>query len=285
MITEPIRKIMKILPDRLYIMIQYFYHFKRFPNLKEPRTFNEKLQWLKLNDRNPIYTTMVDKVLAKAYVASIIGKEHIVPTLGVWDSAEDIDFEALPDRFVLKTNHDSKGVVICADKAKLNIPETRAFLDQQLRTNGYWYGREWPYKNVKKKILAEEYLESPNGDLIDYKLMCFNGKVKCSLVCSDRFTGKGMNITFFDRDWVVLPFERGHPALREGFPKPSTYEEMVRYAEALSKKMYFARIDFYEVKGQVYFGEITLYPGSGLKSFQPEEWDLELGRWLDLSSK
>ena len=282
MSMETIRRLLRIVPDKPYLMLQFFYHFHRLPNLKSPKSFNEKLQWLKLYDRNPLYTKMVDKVEAKKYVASIIGKEYIIPTIGVWQSAREIDFDLLPDRFVIKTNHDSKGVIVCKDKSKLDYSETRRFLCEQLRTNGYWYGREWPYKNVKPRILAEEYLESPDGDLIDYKLMCFNGKVKCTFICTDRFTGKGLHVTFFDRNWNVMPFERSHPSLKNGYPKPKTYDEMVRLAENLSKNMKFARIDFYEVNGKIFFGEITLHPGSGLEAFQPIEWDYKLGSWLKL---
>ncbi len=277
-----IKYLMRIIPDKPYICLQYYHHFHKLPCLKKPKSFNEKLQWLKLYDRKPLYVTMVDKVLAKDYVGNIIGFEHIIPTLGVWNNVEDIDFDKLPNKFVLKTNHDSKGVVVCPDKDKLNIEDTKSFLKKQLKSNGYWYGREWPYKKVEKKILAEQYLEDPTGDLVDYKLMCFDGKVKCSFVCSDRFTGKGLHVTFFDRDWNVMPFERSYPHLENGLPKPSRYEDMIMYAEQIAKGLRFARIDFYEYNNQVYFGEITLYPGSGLESFQPESWDIKIGKWLSI---
>ena len=282
MIPAFVMKMLRFIPDRPYIMLQYYYHFHRLPRLNNPQTFNEKLQWLKLNDRKPIYTTMVDKVLAKDYVAKIIGDEHIIPTLGVWKNADDIDFESLPERFVLKTNHDSHGVVVCKNKAELDITKTREFLNKQLTKNGFWYGREWPYKNVERRILAEEYLDDNGDDLIDYKLMCFNGEVKCSFICSDRYNANGLHVTFFDKDWNLMPFERSHPARKDGFPKPSRYADMVKYAEAISKDMKFARIDFYEVDGEVYFGEITHYPGCGFEAFQPEEWDYRLGSWLKL---
>lgn len=265
------------------------FRFKRFIgkklDLKHPRTFNEKLQWLKLYDRRPAYILMVDKYRVRQYIEEQIGQEYLIPLLGRWDRAEDIDFDSLPDQFVLKCNHDSGCVIVCKDKSRLDIPAARERLAKQLKTNIYWHGREWPYKDVKPCILAEKYMCDANGELNDYKLMCFDGEVKCSFVCSERFTDKGLHVTFFDPDWNVMPFERNHPSVQQGLPKPSQYEKMVELAQILSKEIPFVRVDFYEVDGKVYFGELTLYPGCGFEAFQPEEWDEKMGGWIKLPEK
>ena len=182
-----LKKLLRILPDKLYIQLQYFYHFYRFANLKNPQTFNEKLQWLKLYDRNPLYTTMVDKYKVKEYVANIIGKEYIIPTLAVYNNVEDIDFDRLPNQFVLKCNHDSGGLVICKDKSKLDKKGAIKKLSKALKNNFYYNGREWPYKNVKPCVIAEQYMEdSETEELRDYKFFCFNGDVKILFVALGR---------------------------------------------------------------------------------------------------
>ena len=254
-------------------------------DLKNPKTFNEKLQWLKLYDRNPIYTTMVDKCAVKKYVADLIGEEYIIPTLGEWDNPDEIDFELLPSKFVLKCNHNSgQGMCICRDKTKIDIEEVRSNLKKGLKQNYYLQSREWPYKNVKPKIIAEKYMEDYNSqDLRDYKLMCFNGEVKCSFVCSNRFSDKGLHVTFFDEKWNPMPFERSYPSDPYNIPKPVNYDKMVELAEKLSEGIGFVRVDFYEVNGKIYFGELTFFPGSGMEAFQPEDWDYRLGEWIDLS--
>ena len=277
---------LRMLPDRYAISIIYHNVFGHPINLKNPKSFNEKLQWLKLYNRKPEYSKMVDKAAVKEYVAGIIGYEYIIPTLGVYDTFDSIDFDALPNQFVLKTTHGggNTGVVICKDKASLDIISARIKLEKSLRTDTYIVGREWPYKNVKPRIIAEKYIEDQTGDLRDYKLMCFNGNVKCSFVCSNRSSNAGVQVTFFDRDWNILPFEREHPH-RTDITKPSNYETMVRLAEKLSKNIPFVRVDFYDVAGKVYFGELTFFPGGGFEKFQPEEWDYKLGSWLNLPSK
>ena len=270
------------LPDKLYLKIQFRTIMGKKLNLKNPKTFNEKLQWLKLYDRKPEYTIMVDKYLVKDYVAKKIGKEYIVPTLGVWDSPDEIDFEKLPEKFVLKCNHNSgTGVCICKDKAKLDIEKAKSELRKGLNQDFYLFGREWPYKNVPRKIIAEQYLKNDAGtDLNDYKLMCFNGKVKCSFVCSER--SEKLKVTFFDNDWKRLPFERHYPASEKEIPKPFNFNKMIELAETLSKDIPFVRVDFYEISGKIYFGELTFYPGCGYEEFTPEEWDEKLGSWIKL---
>lgn len=252
-------------------------------NIDNPQTFNEKLQWLKLNDRKPIYSTMVDKYDAKDYVASIIGDKYIIPTYGIWESFDDIDFEALPEKFVLKCTHNSGGVCIVKDKSSFDTSNAKRKIEKCLNRNFYWYGREWPYKNVKPRIIAEEYLDGCGTETInDYKLMCFNGEVKCSFVCSNRNSKSGLNVTFFDREWKRLPFERHYPADLHEISEPQNYQKMIQLAEKLSTGITFLRVDFYEVNNKIFFGELTFFPGGGFEEFTPVSWDYKLGEWMRL---
>lgn len=273
--------------DVEYLKRKFRIKMGRELNLESPQSFNEKLQWLKLYDRNPIYTTLVDKYSVKEYVSSIIGDEYIIPTLGVWDRFEDIDFDELPKQFVLKCTHDSGGLVICKDKELFDYKAARKKIKRSLKRNFYYVGREWPYKNVKPRIIAEKYMSgsSENGDLNDYKLMCFNGKVRCSFVCSERYSNQGMRVTFFDNNWNVLPFERHYPKSNEPIPKPENFELMMEMAEKLSENIPFVRTDFYEIDGKVYFGELTFYPGDGFEEFNPESFDFEIGKMIELPKK
>ena len=254
-------------------------------NLEEPQSFSEKIQWLKLYDRKPVYTTMVDKYAVKDYVAKRIGEQYIIPTLGVWDHFDEIDFDSLPNQFVLKCTHDSGGLVICRDKNEFNKKAAKKKIEKSLKHNYYWQGREWPYKDVKPRIIAEKYMADNNSsELKDYKLMMFNNELKCSFVCTNRFS-KHLNVTFFDSEWKRMPFERKYHVDPNDIEKPARYEEMVEIAKILSEGMIFSRIDLYEIKGRVYFGEITLYPGSGFEDFRPIQWDYELGKWIKLPDK
>jgi hypothetical protein len=282
-----IEKLAPLIPDKPYLKLKFRLVMGSWPNLNNPQTFNEKLQWLKLYNRCPQYTLMVDKVKVKKYVAEILGEEYVIPTLGVWDNPNDIDFDALPNRFVLKCNHNSgTGMCICKEKSKLNIPRVKAALRKGLKENYYLHGREWPYKNVPRKILAEQFIEDKNGaELLDYKLMCFNGKVYCTFVCGDRFSGDGLKVTFYDREWKRLPFTRHYPNLTRDVPRPKRYEQMIEFAEKLSEGLPFARIDFYEIDGRLFFGEITFFPGSGMEEFSPEEYDKILGDLITLPYK
>ena len=231
---------------------------------------------------------MVDKYEAKKYVANIIGDQYIIPTIGVWNNFDEIEFDSLPLQFVLKTTHDSGGVVVVKDKRKLDIDSARSKIEKSLRRNYYYsLGREWPYKNVKPRIIAEKYMSDESGisqdsgELTDYKLMCFNGKVRCTFTCTDRFNG-GLKVTFFDNDWNVLPFERHYPKSDKPIARPRQFEKMKELAEKLSKDIPFVRTDFYEVGDDIYFGELTFFPGSGFEEFNPESWDYELGSWIRL---
>ncbi len=267
--------------DEQFLKKEYFLQMGKPLNLNDPKTFNEKLQWLKIHNRKPEYTTMVDKYAVKQYVADRIGEQYIIPTLGVWEHFDDIDFDNLPKQFVLKCTHDSGGIVICRDKSKLDKKTAKKKLEYYLKRKYYYIHREWPYKNVKPRIIAEKYMTNGDGeDLNDYKLMCFNGKVKTTFVCSDRFSKDGLKVTFYDTDWRRMPFERHYPASKTEIDKPQTYEEMVILAEKLAFGIPFVRVDFYEINGNIYFGELTFFPGSGYEEFTPEEWDKTLGNWI-----
>ena len=282
MFNNIVRKISKIIPDKIYLKIRYRSITGRKLDLKNPKTFNEKLQWLKLYNRKDIYTVMVDKYEAKKYVADTIGEGHIVPTIGVYNKFEDISFDELPKQFVIKCTHDSGGLVIVRDKAKLDIAEARKKINKCLKVNYYYHGREWPYKNVKPRIIVEKYMEDKkNEGLTDYKVMCFNGKAKVIFTCTERF-GDGLKVTFFDLDWNRLPFERHYPSSKKDIPKPKNLKTMIKLSEKLAEGIPFVRMDWYEINGKLYFGEYTFYPGGGMEEFTPEEWDTRIGEMLDL---
>lgn len=277
------RNIIKI-SDEKFLKLLYKMKFKKNLNLDHPKTFNEKIQWLKLYDRKDKYTIMSDKYAAKEYVSNIIGEEYIIPTIGVWDKFENIDFSGLPKQFVLKCTHDSGTVIICKDKARLDISKIRKKVKKNLKRNYYYTGREWPYKNIKPRIIIEKYMED-SEDPKDYKFMCFNGKVKCSFVCSDRRGKDGLKVDFYDLQWNKMPFQRHYPNSKIDIPKPKNYALMIDLAEKLSKEIPFLRVDFYEFNDKVYFGELTFFPGSGFEEFTPSEYDEILGNMLELPKK
>ncbi len=269
--------------DKAYLQMQFKRKIHKKLNLENPKTFNEKIQWLKLNNKNPEFIKMVDKYEAKQYVKNIIGEKYIINTIGIYNSFEEIDFSALPNKFVIKCTHDSGGIVICKDKNQLDIKKTRRKINKFLKRNYFYSGREWPYKNIKPRILIEDYMEDhKNEDLIDYKFMCFNGKVKCEFVCSERRSSEGLAVDFFDTNWNHLPFERHYRNLNKKIEKPSKLEEMIELAEKLASNIPFIRVDFYEINGDIYFGELTFFPGSGFEEFNPEEYDEKMGSWLVL---
>ncbi len=272
------------MPDSLYLRLLYFHRFGKRLDLKNPRTFNEKLQWLKLNDRKDEYTKMVDKIEAKKWVSERIGEEYIIPTLGVWNRAEDIDFDTLPDRFVLKCNHDSGGLCICTDKSRLDINNVRSALDKTLKRDFYKVGREWPYKNVKHRILAEQYMTDESGyELKDYKIFCFHGKPRFIQVDFDRFAITGHKRNIYDTDWQLLDIEYGYPSdSAHPIDSPDALGKMLKFAATLSAGHPFLRIDFYAINCDIRFGELTFYPGCGLEEFSPDSWDLKLGDLIRL---
>lgn len=273
------------LSDKSFIKMRYSLCFGRRLQLNPPRTYNEKLQWLKLYDHRPEYTTMVDKYAAKDYVASLVGKEHVIPTYGVWNRPEEIDWDALPNQFVLKTTHDSGDIVICRDKDKLDKIAAIKKLREGLNTDFSSVGREWPYKNVPRRIIAEEYLESDpvTNDLPDYKFFCFDGEVKAMFIATERQKkGEEVKFDYFTPDFEPLPFKQRHEHARVMPIKPKHFEEMKEVAAKLSKGIPHVRVDLYEVGNRVLFGELTLYHFSGFAPFIPEKWDYVFGDWLVL---
>lgn len=256
-------------------------------NLRSPRTYNEKLQWLKLYWHHPLLPTLVDKYAVKEYVSKLIGEQYIIPTLGVWDNVSDIDWESLPNQFVLKCTHDSGGLVICPDKSKLHKAAAVCKLKKSLAQNYYYYGFEWPYKNVKPRIIAESYMhDSKLDDLPDYKFFCFDGKVEFLFVATDR-NKKGVEVKFdwYDSYFNLLPLTHVHPQSYKSISKPSTFDEMKNLAEILSKGFPHVRVDFYEINKQVYFGEMTFYPDAGWAKFEPVDWDYAFGELLNIPSE
>lgn len=274
--------ITKRIPDEKYLKIVYKSILKTELDLNNPETFNEKLQWLKLNDRNPQYINMVDKYEVKKYVANSIGEEYIIPTIGVWERFEDIDFNQLPNQFVLKCTHDSGGLSICKDKKEFSIKEAKKKLSKSLKRNFYYFGREWPYKNVKPRIIAEKYMVDESGiELKDYKIFCFNGKAKFILVDFGRFSNHYRNI--YDLDWNLLDLQIKFPSDNNNkIPKPKKLDEMINIAEKLSKDIPHLRVDLYSINEKIYFGELTFYHGSGFTNFLPEEWNNIVGDLLEL---
>lgn len=276
-----------ILSDKMFLSLKYKNAFGRKLSLSNASSFNEKLQWLKLYDRRPEYTIMVDKYKVRGHIANMIGEQYLIPLIGVWDSPDEIDFDALPDQFALKCNHNSgTGMCICSDKAKLDISSVKKELRKGLKQNYYMRWREWPYKNVPRRILAEKYMKSDEGGLTDYKIHCFNGIPKIVLVCKDRFTEKGLTEDFFSADWEHLDIRRPKiPNARGHIEKPEELSQMLQLATTLACGIPFLRVDFYIIDHKIYFSELTFFPASGFEHFVPGKWDNTLGDWLQLPDK
>lgn len=284
-----LEKVSTIVPDAMYLKIMYRIRVGKKLNLKNPTTISEKLQWLKLYNRQDIYTRMVDKYEVKQWVADKIGSEHVIPTIGVWDNFDDIPFDEFPEQFVLKCTHDSGSVIICKDKSTFDVDAARKRMKIALKRNGYWKNREWPYKNVRPRLIAEPYLKSlANPDSKEYKITCFDGKLGFGTICSGpahRKLSERKN-DFYDPDFKSLPFwsfyEHSDNPITE---KPAHYDEMVKYAEILSEGIPYLRVDFYLMDDVVYFGENTFFTWGGFLKFEPAEWDEKLGEMLKLPVK
>ena len=287
-ITSPAAKgWLNWVPDSLYLKVLYRVIMGRKLNLKNPKEYNEKLQWLKLNDRKPEYSTMVDKYEVRGYIEDLLGDKYLIPCLGIYDSVDDIDIDALPDRFVLKCTHDSGSVEICKDKSSFDIEGARHRLSQAMKRNYYATYREWPYKYVKPRIIAEGYLEGDGGDLKDYKVMCFNGEAKIIEVHENRFVeGKVHTQTFYDREWSIVTLTQVETVtVDRPSERPRQLEEILRLSELLAKNMYHARIDWYIEGDKIFFGEITFFDGSGFESFSTPEMERMLGDMINLPEK
>ncbi len=269
--------------DDTYLRKMFYCCFGKDFNLKHPKTFNEKLQWLKLYDRNPEYTYLVDKYEVKSIISSRLGSQYSVPCIGLWDDFSSIDFDNMPNQFVLKTTHDSGSVIICNSKDDFDYKLSRHKLQKSLRRNYYYYRREWPYKNVKPRIIAEPLLINNGKPVDDIKIHCFNGIPKLILVCSDRYTSHGLTEDFYDIDWNHLNIMRpGVPNALFFHGKPPKLNEMIELARKISSGIPFLRVDFFIADNQIYIGELTFFPASGFERFVPDEWDDILGSWLEL---
>ena len=289
LLSEIVVRNPKWFSDKKYLKSVYYIIFGRKLNFENPQTFNEKLNWLKLNDRKPLYSTLVDKYRVKEFVASVIGEEYVVKSYGVWSSSNEIDFDKLPNRFVLKTTHDSAGPIICKDKSRLDYEAVRQKMDRCLKRSLYLKTREWPYKNVMPRIIADEFLEDGSHtpdeaiSLIDYKFWCFNGEAKLMYIT---VKDKKVFENFYDKDFnpvnINHKFERHQPE----FEKPEGFEEMWELASRLSlaSQSPFVRVDFFNSRGKIYFGEFTFYDWAGLRPFSSEKQDYELGNLINIQN-
>lgn len=276
----------KWIPDATYLKIVYYLKTGTNLSLKHPKTFNEKLQWLKLYNRKSEYSMMVDKVAVKEYVKRIIGSEYIIPTLGVWDNPDDINFDQLPKQFVLKCNHNSgNGMYICRDKTSIDARSVISNLKKGLKENYYKKWREWPYKNVCRKVLAEKFMVDESGtELKDYKIFCFNGEPEIVEVDYNRFVNHKRNL--YDKNWNFIDMSIEYPSEREHFiARPDNLEKMLNLARKLSQGIPHLRVDFYSIGTQIYFGELTFFHEAGMGHFYPNSWNIELGKLIELPIK
>lgn len=273
-----------LLDDELYLKILFPLYTGYKLDLKNPVTYNQKLQWLKLNYRKPYMTKLVDKYEAKFFVEKLIGSKYLINTLGVWNSFDEIDFDLLPEKFVLKTTHDQGGIVICKNKNEFDKKSAKRKLESRLKKSHYFLSREWPYKNVKPRILAEEYMvDESKVELIDYKFFCFNGEVKTMFIATERQSGKEVKFDFYDRNFNHLEIVQIHPQSFKQINKPKNFEKMIELAEFISKGYPHLRVDFYNIDGNIYFGEFTFFHHGGLIPFHPKEWDYKFGNWVNLN--
>lgn len=271
----------KYLSDETYIKWVYRINNGEKLNLDNPQTFNEKLNWIKLFDRNPQYTRMADKYEAKEFVSNRLGTtDYTVPCLGVFNSFDEIDFDKLPDRFVLKTTFDSSGVFVVRDKSKFDKENAKNRIAKSMKSDYFIASREWPYKNIPHRLIVDQFLDNhTEHELTDYKFWCFNGEPKVVYV-----TNKGANIceNFYDMNWDVLDINHGFPRHQPEFSKPEAFEEMRELARKISYGVPFLRVDFFYIEGKVWFGECTFFDWGGMRSFKSKEWDKKLGSWLTL---
>lgn len=276
------RGFLKWMPDALLLRIVFRLKVGYRLNLKNPKTFNEKLQWLKLYNRNPLYSQLVDKFAVRKYVAQKIGDQCLIPLIGVWDKFEEIDFSKFPNQFVLKCTHDSGGVIVCKDKSKFDYKLAKKRINDSLKRNYFWTLREWPYKNVRPRIIAEQYMEvNPVEGLPDYKIFCFNGEPRIWFTVTNRCNGDP-RCDYYDFEGKHLPFEQGYKNSDVPITSPATLNQMREYARKLTEGMPHCRVDFYSVNDQVFFGELTFFDSSGMEPFEPQKWDETLGSWIEL---
>ena len=275
------------LDDEAYLKKAFKAHMGYELDLYNPQTFNEKLQWLKLHNRKPEYTMMADKYVVRQYIANTIGEEYLIPLIGVWGDPDDIDFDKLPNQFVLKCNHNSgTGMCICKDKSKLDYEAVRDGLRKGLKEDYYLKGREWPYKDIDRKIVCEKFMQDKDNPVLnDYKILCFDGEPKLIELHRNRFTEKQTQ-DFYDTDWNLTSISQDGSMAKSSTQKaekPKNLNKMLKFAKLLSKDIPHLRVDFYEINGKVYFGELTFFDGSGFDSFDNIEYDYLLGSWITLN--
>lgn len=281
------RGFFRFLPDKPFLDMMFLAQFRHKVPWEHPVTFNEKIQWLKLYGDTEGLSILTDKIRVKDAVAEKIGREHVIPTLGTWDTPEAIPFDTLPDRFVLKCNHDSGGIVLCREKAGLDRKAAKRKLRSHLRRDEAWFGREKPYSGIERRILAEPFLEDKpgSGSLTDYKLHFFSGECRAIMVGRDRFSPEGLGNDYFTPEWEHFDFSRGSSHNAEvRSPRPPQLDEMIRLGKILAGDRPLVRVDFYLVSGQILFGELTFYPASGFNRFHPDSWDRTFGEWIRLPS-
>lgn len=273
--------LLRFIPDEPYLKMVYRIKSGKKLDLKNPKTFCDKLNWLKLHDVHPEYTRLVDKVAVRDYLKEVVGEDLCLPLLGVWEHYDDIDFDALPDRFVLKCNHDSGSVKVILDKSAMDHGTLREFYESRLKQNPYLLGREYPYRDVPPRIYAEQYMV-PAGDcdINDYKFFCFDGKPEILFVATERSTD--CKFDFFDMDFNHLDIDNIHPQSGKTIEKPKTFEQMKQLAAKLSQGMKFVRIDLYEIDGKLWFSEFTIYHAGGFWPMSPVEWEYKLGDLIRL---
>ena len=271
------------LPDKPYLKLVYWGETSKKLNLDAPVTYNEKLQWLKLYDRKPEYIKYADKYTVRSYISETIGEQYLIPLLGVYDSVEEINWDSLPNQFVLKCTHGSGCNIICTDKDKLKIEVSKIKLNKWMKRNWYWFGREWPYKNIKPRIICETFISETDNTPDDYKVLCFNGKAKLVGVHIDRYGNHKLDN--YDRQWEKTTIARDGPMSNFVYEKPKQFEKMIQLSELLASNMNHVRIDWFIVRDKLYFGEITLYEASGFDHFDNKEDDYLLGSWIDLKEK
>lgn len=280
------KKIFNWMPDKHYLKLVYWGETGGKLDLDNPKTFNEKLQWLKLYNRKPEYVKYVDKYAVRSYIADTIGEDYLIPIWGVYDNVDEIDWHNLPDKFVLKCTHGSGGNIICTDKNKLNIEKAKEKLDSWMMKNWYWFGREWPYKNVKPRIICEQFIEQDDGEeLRDYRFFCFNGEPKFITVDFSITNKKKTRRNLYDLHWNLMKEEISYPKeLELKVNKPKKLEEMVELSKKLSANIPHVRVDFYYINNKILFGEMTFFHQSGFGEIRPPEFNEQIGNWLQLSN-
>lgn len=272
------------IPDKFFLKLMYEDRIGKKLNLANPKTYNEKLQWLKLYDRRAEYISMVDKFEVRKYISKVIGEDYLIPMIGIYNSFDEIDFEKLPNQFVLKCTHDSGGLIICKDKNNLDKEWARERITKSLKRNFYYHGREWPYKNIRPRIICEKYMvDESNIELKDYKFFCFNGIPKAMFIATDR--GIDTRFDFYDMEFNHLPFMQHYKNSNKKIVKPKGFEQMLELAQKLAQDIPHVRVDFYDIDGKIYFGELTFYHFSGLEKFEPDTYDEKFGEWIELPLK